>query len=324
MMLGAAVFVLALLCAAVMGLAIQRGGTCTVAAIDELMATRRPARLLAMVEAAVWVGGGLLLVREFGLVAQLPSGFELTRWTLAGAALLGLGAILNGACVIGSVARLGSGDFAFAAMPVGYYLGCASADALFAPPPPQMLDAVPPAYGAPGWLLGLFVLLAALRLGAGLRARRAFLLQPWSPHAATAVIGLAFLCLILLIGAWSYTDVLADLARAMGRFSTAQNLAARVLIGVALLAGAWLGGRWTGQLRRQPVAASRVARCVGGGVLMGWGSLLTPGGNDVLVLIGMPLLWPYAWSAFATMCITVAMVRWLGLRLAHRRRAAQR
>ena len=38
--------------------------------------------------------------------------------------LLGLGAMLNGACVIGSIARLGSGDLAFAAMPVGYYLGC--------------------------------------------------------------------------------------------------------------------------------------------------------------------------------------------------------
>ncbi len=39
---------------------------------------------------------------------------------------------------------------------------------------------------------------------------------------------------------------------------------------------------------------------------MGWGSLLIPGSNDGLILIGIPLLYPYAWLAFATMCLTIA------------------
>ena len=38
---------------------------------------------------------------------------------------------------------------------------------------------------------------------------------------------------------------------------------------------------------------------------MGWGSLLIPGGNDGLILVGMPLLWPYAWVAFLTMCVSI-------------------
>jgi hypothetical protein len=316
MVIGATAFLLALLCAAVMGLAIQRGGTCTVAAVEELLATRRPARLLALVEAALWVGGGLWLAREFDFVADLPTGFALTRWTLAGAVLLGLGALLNRACVIGTIARLGSGEIAFTAMPLGYYMGCATADRLFAPPAPQALGAASPAFGAPGWLAGLVALLAVIRLALGLRARRGSLQQPWSPHAATAVIGLAFLCLLLLVGAWSYTDLLADLARTMGHALMAGDLAPRVLIGIALLVGAFVGGWLTGRSQRQPVAASAVVRCFVGGALMGWGSLLTPGGNDALVLIGMPLLWPYAWAAFATMCATVATARWLSLRLA--------
>ncbi len=302
-----------------MGFAIQRGGTCTVAAVEALLDTRRPSRLLAMVEAALWVGGGLLLAREFGLVAELPAGFGLTRWTLAGAVLLGLGAMLNRACVIGSIARLGSGEFAFVAMPVGYYLGCATADRLFAWPAPLALAMSSPAFSAPGWLIGVLVLLAVARLSIGLRAQRSSRCQAWSPHVATAVIGLAFLSLLLLIGAWSYTDLISDLARSMGHALTAPNLASRVSIGIALLAGALLGGRLTGQLRRQPVAASAVARSLIGGALMGWGSLLTPGGNDALVLIGMPLLWPYAWSAFATMCLTVAIARLTSLHLAGRR-----
>jgi toxin CptA len=139
MVIGATALLLALSCAAIMGLAIQRGGTCTVAAMEELLATRWPLRLMALIEASLWVGGALLLAREFGLVAEPPPGFALTRWTLAGAVLLGLGALLNRACVIGAIARLGSGETAFAAMPVNYYLGCATADRLFAPSVPQAL-----------------------------------------------------------------------------------------------------------------------------------------------------------------------------------------
>ena len=42
------------------------------------------------------------------------------------------------------------------------------------------------------------------------------------------------------------------------------------------------------------------------GLLMGWGSALIPGGNDGLVLVGMPLGWPYAWLAFGTMVLSIA------------------
>ena len=49
----------------VMGFAIQRGATCTVAAVDEVLGTRSIRRLAAMVEASVWVTGGLLSCRPF-------------------------------------------------------------------------------------------------------------------------------------------------------------------------------------------------------------------------------------------------------------------
>ena len=39
--------------------------------------------------------------------------------------------------------------------------------------------------------------------------------------------------------------------------------------------------------------------------MMAWGTLLVPGSNDGLILVGMPLLWPYAWVAFATMCVAI-------------------
>ncbi len=99
--------VLAALCAGLMGYAIQRGATCTVAAVGEIVENRSAHRLVALAEAALWVAGGLLVGRQVGLVMHLPSGFAPSGWTLAGGALLGLGAWLNRACVFGAIARLG-------------------------------------------------------------------------------------------------------------------------------------------------------------------------------------------------------------------------
>lgn len=52
---------------------------------------------------------------------------------------------------------------------------------------------------------------------------------------------------------------------------------------------------------------AQLLKCFSGGLLMGWGSLLIPGGNDGLVLVGIPLLWPYAWVAFLTMCVSIGV-----------------
>ncbi|MGU7779187.1 hypothetical protein [Burkholderia sp. PU8-34] len=67
--------------------------------------------------------------------------------------------------------------------------------------------------------------------------------------------------------------------------------------------------------RGAPVKLAGLARCLGGGALMGWASLMIPGGNDTLVLVAMPLLRPYAWVAFAATCIATGTVSVAGRRL---------
>lgn len=296
-------FTLALLCAAVMGLAIQRGATCTVAAVEDLLAGGTQRRLLAIVEAALWVGVGLLVARELIGPMALPVGYALTGWTLAGAALLGAGAVVNGACVFGAIARLGSGQWAYGATPLGFYAGCLSIGWVFAPPEPQVLAGASPILAAPAWLVWALAMAVALRMAWSLRRRGA---QAWSPHMATTVIGLTFLALVLLSGAWAYTDVLADLARGM-----AQGLGERLALALAVLLGATASGVLARRWRPTRPSVPVLLRCFCGGLLMGWGSLLIPGGNDGLVLLGMPLLWPYAWAAFAVMCLVIG----IGLRV---------
>jgi hypothetical protein len=48
-----------------------------------------------------------------------------------------------------------------------------------------------------------------------------------------------------------------------------------------------------------------------GGLLMGLGLALTPGGNDALVLYGIPSLSPHALPAFLTMTLGIALGLWV-------------
>jgi Sulphur transport len=298
-------------CVGLMGFAIQRGATCTVAAVDEVLNKRRAQRLVAMFEASLWVAGGLLLAEVAGLARSMPAGYEISVWTVFGGALLGLGAWINRACVFGAVARLGSGEWAYAATPLGFYVGCLSVTPVFARPAPSKLNEASPLFALTIPLAILFLVFVLWRVRPGLFALRQtgrgqWLRQTiWAPHAATVVIGVSFVITLLLAGRWAYTDVLADLARAMDGMSV--MLALPVLLLLALYAGALIGGLTAGRWQSTRVSAAQVLRCFVGGVVMGWGSLLIPGSNDGLILIGIPLLRPYAWLAFASMFLTIAV-----------------
>lgn len=305
------IIVLAVLLTATMGYAVQRGATCMVAAVGEVLNQRRAHRLVAMLEASLWVLGGLLLLQQLNAMPPMPSGFKVTGFTILGAALLGLGAAINRACVFGAIARFGSGEWAYLATPVGFYLGCLLAQGPMAHIPAQKLTDTSVIWQAPLAVLVLIAVWMAWRIVAivlGLRSNgaqsgpwaQALAQKIWSPHHATLVIGVTFVVMLWLMGPWAYTDVLSDLARDMSN-----NIATRSLLVLALLVGSILGGWTAGRLKSVAVRPSEVARCLLGGVLMGVGSLLIPGSNDGLILTGLPLLWPHAWIALLTMCLTI-------------------
>lgn len=313
-------FLIAAACIGVMGYAIQRGATCTVAAVDEVVSKRSFLRLRSFAEASLWVAGGLLVAQAMHVLPRMPPGYALGLWTVLGGALLGLGAFINRACVFGAIARFGSGEWAYLVTPLGFYAGCLSIAPVVAENRPQPLPDESLVLHAPAWLALLFLVFVAWRLTRPLwddaanlsnatvpaRIRHALTMRLWTPHAATVVIGITFLfALLLLGGSWAYTEVLAELARGM-----ADNLAARGLLLLALLAGAVWGGWTAGRFRSTRVTAAQVLRCFVGGLLMGWGGALIPGSNDGLILVGMPLLWPYAWVAFGAMCLSIGAAQW--------------
>ena len=102
----------ALTCAGVMGLAVQRGGTCAVAAVEEVVTQQNYRRFRALAEAVFW-SAGLMALAFFVFGKAVPvRTFGVTEWTVLGGVLLGLGAWINGACVFGTVAAIGGGDWA--------------------------------------------------------------------------------------------------------------------------------------------------------------------------------------------------------------------
>src|SRR5437016_13071693 len=97
-------FFVSMLCAGLMGFAIQRGATCTVAAVEEVVSKRRLNRLISMVEASLCVVGGLLLAQALHLLPKMPAAYAVIDLTVVGGVLLGLDAYVNGACDFGPIA----------------------------------------------------------------------------------------------------------------------------------------------------------------------------------------------------------------------------
>jgi len=296
-------FAVAAVCAGLMGFAIQRGGTCLVAAIDEVVSKRRANRLLALGEASLLVAAGMVAAQLLGILPMAPRAFAITGWTVLGGMIMGLGAYVAGACVFGAIARIGNGEPAYFLVPLGFFLGCIAALRLGMDRLPHSVAAHSPVLADALIFAGPLLLLVSWRLGrlAYFARRRELLSHVWSPHVATGVIGVTFVILFCAVGAWNYTDYLAEAARHMG-----SRLSDRGLLLLALFGGALLGG-WTAR-RIKPVrpTVAAIARCLAGGIMLGLGGSLVPGANDGLILLGLPLLYPHAWVAFASMLLTIA------------------
>jgi len=218
--LASGAFLIALLSAGLMGYAIQRGATCTVAAIGEIVENGTTKRLIALGETALWVGGGILLARATGLLPMLPKGFALSQWTALGGVLLGLGAYFNGACLFGAIARLGAGDWAYTLSPVGFYFGLTTFPIVFG-----VSTAHSSPTSSPNFMATVTVALMIAFVGYALwRLWRVFgrslseietrrIQRVWMPHEATILIGITFVVLLVTFGFWTYTDLLVDLSQ---------------------------------------------------------------------------------------------------------------
>jgi toxin CptA len=285
----------ALLAAAGMGFAIQQGGTCMVAALDQLARRGSAIKLVALAECSLWTSALGLGAAAAGFAFLASPSYPLQLLTVTGGVLLGLGAWLNGACVFGSIAKIGSRDWHYLLTPAGYYLGGLAHFHLLGGFPARQAQAgstnLAPLLALPvlASLIASFVVWR--RAGRGIAAL-------WTYRHATIAIGATFVVLAVLAGPWTYTEALGRITHGAG-LPTWHEPA----LFAALLSGAIVGGRG---LASPGILASRQALlCLTGGALMGFGGAMVPGGNDNLILVGLPNLQPHAWAAIAAMALAI-------------------
>jgi uncharacterized membrane protein YedE/YeeE len=304
--------------AAVVGFSVHRASLCNVTGVAELLSTGRAHVLGSFVKTMLWV-----IVVTFIVERLLPSGavrpahlWAVSGQAVAGGFIFGVGAAVNGGCALGTLGRLGSGELRMLATLLGLLAGMTGAGAAqisgwlavaetvdIAWSQPRFLTVVLPAAVAAWALWELWRLWRTRDAGSGWK--QVALARKYRLSTAALLLGAANGALFARFGAWTYTR-------------TAGDSLGHVLLGEpapgpfrwVLIAGL-LGGVVASSLARGDFAADWRPRAgwlvnLMGGTLMGVGAALTPGGNDALILHGIPGGSPHAIPAYAALLVGTA------------------
>ncbi|MGI9163538.1 MAG: YeeE/YedE thiosulfate transporter family protein [Mycobacterium sp.] len=289
-----------------LGMAIQRGNTCTVVAIDDIVHRRSWNRFLAIASAWFLVAGGLVLANMATGLTVKALAFPVTVWSIVGGVLLGVGAVVNGACTTGTIARIGSGDYTFLLTIVGFFIGCLASPSIFSSTAVTHIGspATTTSLSHPLPTLALFALVLGWDASRLIRGPHEsvtdFLHKSWDPRTAILIVAVLFVAIVQIFGPFAYTELLGELSKHdTGKALPQLTFLAAILAGAVVAGKSMRGTRLIGPLR------PKIVRCTLGGFIMGAGFSLAPGAFDGLTLFGQPLLLPYAWAVMAVVYITV-------------------
>lgn len=242
--------------ALVLSFALNQGCTCAVRAARELVVERRT-RLMLGFAVAVGAAGLVWLGLAWSGVAGVTRAGELPiDWPLfVGAALLGPGAVINNACMLATIARIGDGEVRFLALPAGLAIGFAAAGRLrFPTHPPASINPL-------------------------MRISEVGLLM--------TALGVSGATLFAVAPGWSYADVVQHGVAPVGMMGLVSGPAG-ALAGAALVAGVGLAGLRTRRFRFQRTGPAILLRSIAGGAVMAVGAAMVPVGNDTMLLAAPP------------------------------------
>lgn len=272
----------------ILGFALNRGSICTVIATDDLVSRGRPARSLALLEAALWAG---LVYALLPSSPHMPQGWLPPVYLFVGTFIFAFGSYLNSACVFGSIGHFGNGQIDFSLVFVGIFI------VTYIAPIARVLPATSPLDLAPQENVLLLSVVLLLFFGARRLVTRREEGTFWLLGFTMAAVGITFVLLITFTPLFSITASL-------------KSVVTVPVAGGATVVGMFLGSMVSGYLREGPFTFKRptwkgMARHLGGGMLMGLGAALVPSGNDTLLLVGLP---GGAWQAFTSYALLVAIL----------------
>lgn len=297
---------LSMLMGLILGVSAHRAGLCTVKAVAEVMTSRRGWFLWSFLKAALWVAGLI------GLYGLMGGGIAMRQWpldwiTILGGLIFGLGAGANGACVFSTLARLAEGHGVMLFTLAGWVIGIAAVHLIL----PDLHRQSNLANRLPAWVLWILV---PWMVWEGARILRRLMREGWgqigAPHwplsLSVALVAAANFGLLSLDGAWSFTSTLICAVKA-APLSGCANHASPWLVSSAAILGMAGSAFWRGSFRLRRVRTEAALRHGLSGLAMGAGAALIPGGNDGLILFGLPALSPHALPAWASIVAGTAL-----------------
>jgi hypothetical protein len=305
------------------GYAIRRGSICAVAATRALIVDRRSTRFRAFGVAAA--GSGAVIIPLHWLFpddATLSAGYPVTIEVLLAGAAFGIGARINNACALGTLAHLTGGNVVYGATILGMATGAilmtwvGIANNIAEPPRESPLEM--PTAGATIFVLALgamFVTALYRRLLRWLRNLRDPAPMRMGSYRAMLIVGVCGGLLYTLAGSWTYMSVLSQRASHLVDPTLASKgwpvALCAAIVTVGGVTAAWRYHEFN--LRRPGLIAA--LRCLLGGSVMGASAAIIPGGNGTMLVHGLPSLAPHAIAAYGamtvTLCLSFLIRRWI-------------
>lgn len=290
------------------GYSVGQASTCAVTAAKEIVFEGR-ARLFSGFLLASGVAGLLCLPLAWtiGMRAGLPPEAPIAIPLIAGALLLATGALVNDACLFGTLARIALGEVRFLAVPIGLAIGFGLTHWLDLGQrvlTPNMFGHPGPAAVALVLVSGAIVAAAVISLARGGDPGAPGL---WPLRLSMVVLGGAGALLFVLTPGWTYSDSVRR-----GVFSLDEMFmplgAAVIATGLATLTGSVVAGIVARRFVFQSPRPLPILRSLAGGALMAIGASFVPGGNDNLLLWAVPGGSLSGLIAYATMSVTIVAV----------------
>ena len=303
------------------GFAMKRGGLCTYAAVLQIVHHKRLDRMLVFLGAAAW---STLII--------LPLSWSWPEWiklslthhqlmiTMIGGALLGVGAFLNKGCFFGTFVQLVGGNLNYLATLSGLSSGIILTHLYLNHYIPATLIATDinhPNATAIVWLtsmtvFALFMALSVKISGNGFIKKLAGLCSlKWESSFAMIIIGIGGGLLYGTVNGWNYADVVADTASKLIKPESNWPSLTALTSTFAMVIGGITAAVTANEFALRRAHLLMIMSCFIGGMLMGVAALLIPGGNDGLLLKGIPGFAPHAFTGYLIMVIVMLMLVYL-------------
>ena len=307
--------------ALLLGFVADRTNLCTVSAVMALLMERDIAVMWGIIRIVLWVMGISLCLNLLMPLSPLSrTAYNFSLVSLLGGLVFGAGAVLNGGCSLQLITRLGRGDLGMIVSIAGLPIGAVAGRLLMAElPAMKPLRAEPSSSLSADWqllllgLLGLWMLFELVRVLWRFRVKElgTRLLAPnYDATTSAALLGVGNGLLFSFVGTWMFTytliQSLTNLAYPDSDMAMPVAPLLWWLLGAYLL-GIFLSAYQSRHHLFQGKPSPLWLRYLLGGTLMGFGAVLVPGGNDMLLLNGIPGLSAHALPAYLAMLVGVTL-----------------